>query len=348
MTGNGTGGYGGDNGPATAAEIDCPSGVAVDASGDLFIGDYVNDRVREITSATLVTVIPNSFTLSTPSPATYGAGQSMTIQWTGGILAGHSGSINLAYAPNATAWSPNATWIYNVATAASGAGSYVWNTVGVAAGTYYLSGYLWDASAAQPVFSEPNVPVVITSADNFALSTPGRTYAAGQNVTLQWKGGIVGGHSGSINLAYAPNATAWSPNAHWIYNVATAANGAGSYVWNTAGVAAGTYYLSGYLWDATAGQPLYSELYTTPIVIPADGFTLSTPTPLTYAPGQNATIQWTAAIASGHSGSINLAYASNATAWSPNATGCTTWPRPPTARDRTFGTPPASRRERTI
>ena len=52
-----------------------------------------------------------------------------------------------------------------------------------------------------------------------------------------------------------------------MYNVATAANGTGTYAWNTTGVAAGTYYLSGYFWDATAGQPLYSELYSTPIVI---------------------------------------------------------------------------------
>ena len=49
--------------------------------------------------------------------------------------------------------------------------------------------------------------------------------------------------------------------------MATAADSAGSYVWNTAGVAAGSYYLSGYLWDATADEPLYSELYSTAIVI---------------------------------------------------------------------------------
>ena len=32
-------GYSGDNGPATAAELDGPTGVAVDAAGDLFIAD---------------------------------------------------------------------------------------------------------------------------------------------------------------------------------------------------------------------------------------------------------------------------------------------------------------------
>ena len=39
VAGNGTAGYSGDGGQATAAELDDPYGVAVDASGDLFIAD---------------------------------------------------------------------------------------------------------------------------------------------------------------------------------------------------------------------------------------------------------------------------------------------------------------------
>ena len=269
------------------------------------------------------TAVVPAFTLTSPASGTFTAGQSVTITWTATITPGDSGSINLAYAPNATAWSPNATWMYNVATAATGTGTYAWNTTGVAAGTYYLCGYLWDATAGQPLYNELyTTPIVIQAGDSFAISTPSPlTYTAGQNVTIQWTESIIAGHSGSINLAYARNATAWSPNASWMYNVATAGNGTGTYVWNTAGVAAGTYYLSGYFWDATAGQPLYSELYTTPVVIQAgDSFAISTPSPLTYTAGQNVTIQWTESIISGHSGSINLAYAPNATAWSPNAT----------------------------
>ena len=88
-------------------------------------------------------------------------------------MAGNSGSINLAYAPNATAWSPNATWMYNAATAANGAGSYTWHTAGLA-GTYYLSGYLWDATTGQPSYAGLSTPIVITPADDFALSAPAR------------------------------------------------------------------------------------------------------------------------------------------------------------------------------
>jgi len=39
VAGNGTAGYAGNNGPATAAELNLPNGVAVDSAGDLFISD---------------------------------------------------------------------------------------------------------------------------------------------------------------------------------------------------------------------------------------------------------------------------------------------------------------------
>ena len=61
VAGNGTQGYGGDNGPATAAKLYGSNGVAIDAAGDLFIGDTYNSRVREVVSGagiTTVTVLP--------------------------------------------------------------------------------------------------------------------------------------------------------------------------------------------------------------------------------------------------------------------------------------------------
>jgi len=47
--GDGTCGYSGDNGAATAAELYYPSGVAVDGSNNLYIGDSNNYVIREVT-----------------------------------------------------------------------------------------------------------------------------------------------------------------------------------------------------------------------------------------------------------------------------------------------------------
>ena len=50
----GTGGFGfsGDGGAATAASFNTPSGVAVDAAGNIYIADALNHRVRKVDAAT--------------------------------------------------------------------------------------------------------------------------------------------------------------------------------------------------------------------------------------------------------------------------------------------------------
>jgi hypothetical protein len=48
VAGTGATGSSGDGGPASAARLDQPSGIAVDASGDLFVADTDNCAVREV------------------------------------------------------------------------------------------------------------------------------------------------------------------------------------------------------------------------------------------------------------------------------------------------------------
>jgi len=56
VAGNGVQGFSGDNGPATAAELDSPAGLALDSAGNIFIADSHNHRVREVTVANGVIV----------------------------------------------------------------------------------------------------------------------------------------------------------------------------------------------------------------------------------------------------------------------------------------------------
>jgi uncharacterized protein (TIGR03437 family) len=65
-------GFRGDNGPATDALFDSPSGVAVDSAGAIYVADYFNARVRKFTvGGTIATFAGNgSFTFPIAGPAT--------------------------------------------------------------------------------------------------------------------------------------------------------------------------------------------------------------------------------------------------------------------------------------
>src|SRR5208283_4979402 len=58
IAGTGTNGYNGDNIPATQAEVNQPTGIYGDASGNIFISDSLNYRIREIlaTNGNIITV----------------------------------------------------------------------------------------------------------------------------------------------------------------------------------------------------------------------------------------------------------------------------------------------------
>lgn len=55
VTGAGDGGFSGDGGPATMAELNGPRGVAVDASGNIFIADSRNDVLRLVDAEGIIT-----------------------------------------------------------------------------------------------------------------------------------------------------------------------------------------------------------------------------------------------------------------------------------------------------
>src|ERR1700722_14048194 len=56
VAGNGAPGFSGDNVPATSAELNYPSGVAVDLPGNVFIADSNNNRVRKVSDGVITTV----------------------------------------------------------------------------------------------------------------------------------------------------------------------------------------------------------------------------------------------------------------------------------------------------
>jgi trimeric autotransporter adhesin len=57
VAGSGTTGYSGDGGYATFAQLNSPRGVAVDSAGTLYIADSLNNRIRKVTLAGVITTV---------------------------------------------------------------------------------------------------------------------------------------------------------------------------------------------------------------------------------------------------------------------------------------------------
>jgi sugar lactone lactonase YvrE len=62
VAGNGTPGYSGEGGQATSAQLYGPAGVATDAAGNLFIADYLNQRVFKVTPGNVISTIAGNGT----------------------------------------------------------------------------------------------------------------------------------------------------------------------------------------------------------------------------------------------------------------------------------------------
>ena len=60
VAGNGNQGFSGDGGPATSASLSKPIGVAVDVSGNLYISDQYNNRIRRVSTSGIITTVAGS------------------------------------------------------------------------------------------------------------------------------------------------------------------------------------------------------------------------------------------------------------------------------------------------
>ena len=115
VAGTGTQGYAGDGGLATAALLDSPQGVALDAAGDLFFADTHNGRVRRVdaVSGVIATVaiakLPVALAFDTAGRLVFadvGAHQVVRVDLSSGVLSvlaglgvqGYSGDGGLATA----------------------------------------------------------------------------------------------------------------------------------------------------------------------------------------------------------------------------------------------------------
>jgi hypothetical protein len=57
VAGTGTAGYGGNGGPASAAQLNTPYGLATDHAGNLYIADNKNNVIRKVNAAGVISTV---------------------------------------------------------------------------------------------------------------------------------------------------------------------------------------------------------------------------------------------------------------------------------------------------
>ena len=98
VAGNGTAGYTGDKGPATSAELNNPTGVALDSSGNLYIADSANNVVRMVSSSGTITTFAGNNTLGYSGDMALATGAQLANPV--GVIADSAGNVYIADAGN--------------------------------------------------------------------------------------------------------------------------------------------------------------------------------------------------------------------------------------------------------
>jgi sugar lactone lactonase YvrE len=93
VAGNGSKGFSGDNGPATAAQLNHPMGLAVDSAGNLYLADTANNVIREISATTgVITTVAGQGTKKAGNTGDGGAATSALLNNPEGVAVDPAGS----------------------------------------------------------------------------------------------------------------------------------------------------------------------------------------------------------------------------------------------------------------
>ncbi len=217
FAGSGAPGFSGDGGPATAAQLKSPSGLAVDSAGNLYIADTGNNRVRKVsTNGTISTVAGGTYLNPPQPPGDGGPATSAALGGPFGVAVDGSGNLYIAdaYLFLVRKVSPNGT----ISTVA---GSdylvpgptqigYPLNLAVDKAGDVYIASYTRTVTAVQPGVFNIAVPgqilelsaagalSTIAGTTSNAVSPPTGDGGPAVNATLQTAVGVALDSTGDI------------------------------------------------------------------------------------------------------------------------------------------------------
>ena len=91
VAGNGTMGYSGDGGSATTAKLWAPKSIATDGSGNIYIGDTNNHRIRKVNPSGIITTVAGNGTIGHSGDRGPGVKAQLKYPW--GVAVDASGAL---------------------------------------------------------------------------------------------------------------------------------------------------------------------------------------------------------------------------------------------------------------
>ena len=100
FAGTGEEGFGGDGGPATEAKLDWPSGVALDAYGNVYIADQENERIRKVDAEGIISTFAGSGSFWYEGEENGIPATEARLNWPTGVAVDEAGNLYIADSVN--------------------------------------------------------------------------------------------------------------------------------------------------------------------------------------------------------------------------------------------------------
>lgn len=189
IAGIGTAGFSGDGAAATLAKLNYPSGVALDAAGNIYIADNSNNRIRKVTLSTgKITTIAGTGTASYSGDG--GAATSATIKYPQEVALDPAGNLYISDVGNSRV--REVSIATGIITTVVGTGIPGYNgdgTIATLAEVYAPDGIAFDASGSMYIADGQNNrirKVINKSALPITLVSFGASAGPDQTVDLRW------------------------------------------------------------------------------------------------------------------------------------------------------------------
>jgi trimeric autotransporter adhesin len=209
VAGTGSSGYSGDGGQATSVALRSPQGVAVDASGNIYIADTDNERIRMVTKSTgIISTVAGTGSYGYSGDG--GQATSAALSYPRGITVDASGNIYIA--DNSNHRIRMVTKSTGIISTVAGTGSYSYSGDGgqaTSAALYYPYGVALDASGNIYIADTYNNRIRMVTKSTGIISTVAGTGSfsysgdGGQatSAVLKYPYGVAVDASGNIYIA---------------------------------------------------------------------------------------------------------------------------------------------------